>query len=215
MRRFLLTGAMISALLTAATPAAGQLAPGYSGTSSAPIEGVEGDYWILLRTVGSCVADSKYNQSVAFLAAEPGSEAEARAFRQLFGRNSNVCLRNFVWATFQRAHMRGAVAEGLYKRLVRERGEVVPAGMPLTDEQPLRTLHDFARCYVGHHRAEAHAFLMGTRLGTDEEHDAVINMAPEFGKCFPAGRQIRIDAREVRMALAEALYQSIAAERQR
>ena len=52
----------------------------------------------------------------------------------------------------------------------------------------------------------AASLLADTQLGSKEEADTVVGMAPGFKSCFPAGREVRIDATEVRMALAEALY---------
>lgn len=193
-----------------------QLAPGYSGTSSAPVEGTESDYWHLLRVMGECAAQLKYDEAVAFLATDPGSSAEAKAFHEIFGGQRNVCMRNFVSATLVRAHLRGAVAEGLYKRLAREARSPSPAAATSTIgmEQDIRTLHDFARCYVRSHEAEARTLLMETRLATREERATVVRMAPDFAECFPAGREIEINPIEIRLAIAEAMYKSLAGGRQ-
>lgn len=205
MRALRLVLASFAAVAGASLPAQAQLASGYSGQSGAPTHGVADDYWYLLRQIGPCVAQAKPVEAAAFLAATPASAQETRAFQKLFGRNSNVCMRNFVNATFVRAHMRGSIAEGLYERAAATAAPA-PANGAKSDAVTFRTLHDFARCYIRGNSAAAASLLADTQLGSKEEADTVVGMAPGFKSCFPAGREVRIDATEVRMALAEALY---------
>ena len=208
MRASLLVLTMLTGMVLAA-PARAQLASGYSGQSSAPRQGVPDDYWYLLRQIGPCVAKSKSEAAHGFLAAAPDTREEARAFRRLFGRKSNICMRSFVSASFVRAHLRGAVAEGLYEQMAGDRGPSRLAAAEPGDPDAFRTLHDFAGCYVTRNPADAHHLLAETSLGSQEEADAVVRMAPGFKTCFPADRKIAIDATEVRMALAEALYHAV------
>ena len=199
--------ALAGALLALAPGASAQLGPGISGSSSAPREGVPDDYWILLRNMGECAARAKHDKAVAFLAAPPGSAAEGRAFQRLFGGNGNMCMRDFVSATLLRAHVRGAVAEWLYKKHASRASAAAVTGEATGQ---ITSLHDFARCYVAGNERAARRLLDETRLGSDSEQDMVVAMAPSFAGCFPADRQIEIEAFEVRMALAEALYRRVA-----
>ncbi|WP_133365438.1 hypothetical protein [Qipengyuania sediminis] len=198
-----------AAAMSSAMPARAQLASGYSGQSDAPRPGVPDDYWYLLRQIGPCVAESKTEAARGFLAAAPGTADEKRAFDRLFGRKSNACMRNFVSATFVRAHVRGAIAEGLYERATAAGAVPRPGADADLDRAKIRTLHDFGRCYIAGNGGHATALLKDTQLGSREEANAVMQLAAGFESCFPVGRKVRIDATEVRMALAEALYHSV------
>ncbi len=202
-----LLSAVAAGLAMLGVPANSQLAPGYSGQSSAPISGVPGDYWLLLRDISGCVPSLKYEGSVAFLAAEPASDAETKAFKKLFGGQRNMCMRNFVRATFVRAHLRGAIAEGMYKKIYTGKPAIT---VPLAVQPAIRTLHDFARCFVAGHANSAHRLIIEAKLGSDAERAAVRTIAADFEPCLPEGVQVRIDPTEVRMALAEALYRAAA-----
>ena len=188
--------------------ASAQLAPGYSGSSDAPRRATEDEYWFFIRELGRCLAQSKRAESVAFLQTAINSPEESRAFGALVSRRgNNACMRNMVRATMVRAHVRGVVAENLYMSLpVSASGGFVPQG--LAGPREVRSIHDFADCYVGGNYAAARSLLAETRLATQEETDRVRIMAPGFGPCLPQGRQIRIVPIDIRLALAEALYRA-------
>lgn len=190
-------------LATTSAPVAAQLAPGNSGFSSAPTQGSHKDYWWLLREMGRCVAATKTAEAQAFLASAVDSSGEERAFDRLFHGRMNSCMRNFVSLTAPRAHIRGAVAEGLYKHL--NQTDSPPAIAP-QDGTIVASLRDFARCYIADNSAASHALLAETRLGTGDEGKAVQAMAGGFAPCLPQGTQVRLNPPEVRMAIAEALY---------
>ncbi len=198
----LLTAALC--FLGMATPAAAQLSPSTSGSSTAPTEASQKDYWWMLRQMGDCLADTKTEKSQAFLAAKIDSADETREFKQLFGRSRNICMRNFVRASIVRSQIRGVVAEGMYRRnLVQVGADFVPAPNAPAE---IASLHDFARCYVNSNYAEARALLRETRLATEDEAELVKRMAPGFALCLPEGRDIVLKPINVRMSLAEALY---------
>ena len=190
--------------------AVAQLAPGYSGHSDAPREGTEDQYWSVLREIGRCVARSKADGAVRFLASAVDSQEEAGAFQALFAGQSNVCMQNTVRLVAPRAHIRGAIAEGLFKAryLQTATSAVLPASGG-EEEPPIRTLHDFARCYVKQDFLSARMLIVDTQLGTRGERDRVRQMAPDFSACFPEGVTLQINPPEVRMALAEALYVAV------
>lgn len=188
--------------------ASAQLAPGYSGFSDAPRTASEEEYWFFLRELGTCLTQSKRTQSVAFLQTAINSPEEGRAFGALISRRgSNVCMRNMVRATVVRAHVRGLVAENLYKSLPdATSGGSIPQGLASPPE--VRSIHDFADCYIATNYADARGLLTETRLATQEETDRIRTMAPGFGTCLPQGQQIRIVPIDIRLAIAEALYRA-------
>lgn len=204
----LLAALLSVAWATVGPSASAQLSTGYSGFSDAPRTATEDEYWFFLRELGRCLVQSKRAQSVAFLATAIDSPEEGRAFGALVSRRgNNVCMRNMIRATVVRAHVRGLVAENLYKSLPDfVSGGSVPQGLASPSE--VRSIHDFADCYIATNYAEARGLLAETRLATQEETDRVRIMAPAFSACLPRGRQIRIVPIDIRMALAEALYRA-------
>ncbi len=194
------------ALFGLASSAQAQLAPGYSGFSSAPTTASEAEYWTMMRRLGACLADSKTQAATAFLQTEPGSKAEDEAFAPLFHRHSNRCMGNFVSASMQREHIRGLIAESLFEQMpAGQRPAVVEAANDVEGEQ-IRTLHQFGQCYVSDHPQEAIAFLNATKVGTKGEVQAIRQMATQFGPCLPDGVEVKIVPVDIRMAIAEALF---------
>ena len=154
---------------------------------------------------GQCIARTKKDEAVAFLASEIDTSEEAAAFDSLFGRARNMCMGNFVSAQMLRSHVRGVVAEGLFERLDREQAERNLMAERAGPEE-VSGIHDFAACYVASHPVEARGLLDETRVGTKGEAEYVRQLAPGFGDCLPQGIEVRIYPIDVRMAFAEALY---------
>lgn len=199
----LLGSAMMLAL---AAPATAQLSGSASGTTSAPRQGTVDDYWYLMRQMGDCIAHRKTEQATAFLAAEPGSAEETRIFKGLFNRAYNGCMQRFVSVTFVRAHLRGSIAEALYRENVEDRD---PAWRPqVAEPETVVSLHDFAQCYISTHYAKAQNLLDETRLATDEELRVMRTMAADFGPCLPQGREVTLKPIDIRLAIAEAMYRA-------
>lgn len=207
MKRAAAVGLVLFAACLQPAAASAQLAPGISGTSTAPIEGAPNDYWVLLRNMGHCVAQAKREDAASFLSTQPGSAQETTVFRKMFGGQRNMCMQDFVRASLVRAHLRGAIAESMYGRILNGAAVVASTGQRAA---PLG-LHKFAACFLDGNREDAVALLRQTRLGTDEETEAVRRMAPDFARCLPADRKVELRAYEVRMALSEALYHDVAA----
>lgn len=204
MKRFVASALAVVAF--AAMPAHAQLSPGVSGFSSAPTSASEAEYWIMIRKLGLCLADSKRDQSEAFLATEPGSPEEGKAFDEIFHRFRNRCMGNFVRASMVRGHVRGSIAEGMIDMMPEgqlERAFFTPPSAP----ELVTSLHDFAECYVAAKPRVAQQFLAETKVGTKGELEAVRQMSVDFGPCLPSGVEIRISPVDVRMAIAEAIYQ--------
>jgi hypothetical protein len=204
--RRILVALSLAAWAAVGSAASAQLARGHSGFSDAPRSATEDQYWFFLRELGRCLVQSKRDQSVAFLRTAINSPEEGRAFGALISRRgNNSCMRNMVRATVVRAHVRGVVAENLYKSLpVFAAGGSVPQGFAGPKE--VRSIHEFADCYIASNYADARSLLVETRLATQEETDRIRMMAPGFGDCLPQGQQIRIVPIDIRLALAEALY---------
>lgn len=205
-RHLLLKSAGVMLVVAALSPpAAAQLAPGRSGFSDAPTVADDTEYWLMMGEMGRCLAGQKSQQSKAFLAQVVDSPEEAAAFKELFHRNSNPCVGNFVSAGMLRAHVRGVIAEGLFERLGDE-GVARVAASPAASPEIIATLHDFARCYVVAHPADATRLLRETRVATKDEMAAFREMAADFAPCLPHGFSIKLKPTSVRFAIAEALY---------
>ena len=194
--------ALVALLLGA--PAAAQLAPGYSGISSGPKEGTDNDYWYLIRQMGDCLVHTKGDQAAEVLSFAPNSPEEGKAVKALFGRTSNKCMRRFVRASFDRAHLRGSMAEALYRNRVRAMGGTTHN---FAAPDKIANLYDFAACYVAKNYDEAEHLLANSRLATSEEEELVVQMSSGFSDCLP-DRKVTLSAVEVRLALAEAMYRS-------
>ncbi|MDB5695205.1 MAG: hypothetical protein JWN21_748 [Sphingomonas bacterium] len=190
--------------IAAVAPASAQLAPGRSGASDEPRTASEEEFWFFMRELGACLAKTKREQSMAFLATVVDSPQEKRAFDGLIRKGgSNVCMRNMVRATVVRAQVRGVVAEGLYKL---QPPGAVPAAV--ASDRQIRSIHDFADCYIARNHADARGLLITTKLGTVEESQRVQAMSQQFGVCLPQGRKVPIVPTDIRMALAGALYRA-------
>jgi hypothetical protein len=201
----------VAASLVGGSLASAQLAPGYSGISDAPIEATQDEYWFFMRELGRCLAQTKRAQSVALVETARDSADEKRAFDGLISRRSNnPCARNMVSATVVRSHVRGVVAENLYKL---HHAPVLAGSVPadLTAPASVRTIHDFADCYIASNYSDALNLVMNTNLGTRGETERVRELAPGFGDCLPQGVQLQIVPIDIRLAIAQALYRASAA----
>jgi len=208
---------MVSAMALVATAATisfvrpqaaqAQLAAGSSGFSDAPTNAHESEYWMMMSEFGNCIAAHKSEQALAFVDTVIDSAEEAKRYKALFGRSKNFCMRHFVSATMIRSRVRGVVAEGLVKRLPDETMhrlvEQAPAG-----PAKVKTLHDFAMCYVVSYPLEAQQFLRDTRLATQGEEEFLRSKWSHFSSCMPQGVTNQPKATSVRMAVAEALLRA-------
>ena len=180
-----------------------QLASGYSGSSSTSyMDGVE--FWRTLRSFGACYAKESEANALGLLATEPDSKAEAAFYKSIIrGDRDQPCLSE----TSMRVPIplvRGAIAEGLYKR-----GSAVPPPLtvaPPAPGAPIRTLSDAARCYAASHPAEVRALLAETIPGSKKERAALGAMSAGFWQCLPSFAQKRsFNPTQIRYRLAEAL----------
>ena len=194
---------LVAALFAAAAPAWAQIAPGMSGRSTTDVIEDNGEFWRTLVAFGNCYADRSAERAFALLATEPGSRDEQQAFRRLFGRGTNSCLHETTLVGLSRAMVRGAIAEGLYRRRT-----AVPDDLRLPPIEPaaVRTLSEAARCYTAAHGAEVEALVAGSRAGSRREFEQLSAMADDIFACMPetaAGRSF--DPTLLRYRLVEAL----------
>jgi hypothetical protein len=202
MRQAMMAGLFIACALPGA-PAAAQLQSGYSGSSSTLTFSGEETYRTL-RAFGSCFASRYPADAFALIATEPASRAEADTYRRLFRRDNQACLGEDTEVRVAVNMVRGAIAEGLYKR-----GVAVPPSLVVAlpaPGAPVRTLSDAARCYTAAHRDRARALVEETRPGSEAEFAALRQMAPDFFRCVPdTARGRSFDTTLIRYRLVEAL----------
>jgi len=198
---------LLVAILLAAVPngALAQYAPG-SRMSISTEQGMgEKEVWDTLWVFGSCYAGSERSKSLKFVATEPGSVEEARAYKQLFTNSDEYCLGNVTWMSIPYKYVRGAIAEGLYSKRI-----PVPANLaakPIAREN-VRSVVETAICYASQHPAEARALIEETSPRSKKEDDALAALQPHFAACLPPNlpEPLQIDSTLLRFRIAEALW---------
>lgn len=198
-------GTIMLALTASAVPAQGafaQLAPGVSGSSTTSYMNAD-ETWRTLRSFGVCFAKVNETGAWALIATEPDSEDEAAVYKKMARGGGQPCLSD----TTLRAPLtfiRGAIAEGLYKRGVTVPPELLLA--PPASGATIRTLGEATRCFAAAHRDEMRALLADTIPGSKKESAALSAMAPAFYQCLPPAAQERsFNPTQIRFRLAEAL----------
>ncbi|HEY0325796.1 MAG TPA: hypothetical protein VGC46_07440 [Allosphingosinicella sp.] len=182
----------------AASPAAAQLAPSRSGSSTVTYMGAE-EAMSELSRFGRCYARERRNDAHSLIATRPSSREEAEVYRRLFN-GSVSCIAPGTSLRMPVAYVRGAIAEGLHR---------VGNGIPDTLRQTapalaeVRNLSDAARCYAATHQNEVRA-LLATTAGSRQEFQAVSALMPALSACIPAGAATQFDATVIRFRLAEA-----------
>jgi hypothetical protein len=204
-RLFTLTAGIVALAGTFAAAASAQLAPGRSGSSSMSYLGQD-QVWDAVSEFGTCYAAMNKTEAFSLIATEPNSRAEAETYRRLFSKPYQSCLGDVVSLRVAVSMVRGAIAEGLYRKHI-------PLPSNLAQSVPavgqIHNLSQAALCYTASHPGEARSVVLGTRPGSRKEFDAVVAMMPEFSRCIPAGaRNTAFDATQIRFRLAEALLRT-------
>ncbi len=203
MNRKLFFGALV-ALGLPASPVAAQISNGASGSSSMfylnseqAMEEVVG--------FGACYAKENTAKALRLIATQPSSREEAQTYVALFKRPYQACLGDVTNLGSNLPMIRGAIAQGLYKRQA-----PLPAALMQTAPAPaqVRNLSDAARCYVATHREQARSLVVDTKVGGRKEYDAVMKLLPDLLKCVPSGARAQFSAPLVRFRLAEALLRT-------
>jgi hypothetical protein len=197
----------LAAMLAAGFAASGvtaQLSPGVSGSSSLTYFDNE-EAMRTLRVFGTCYSGRHPEESLAFMATEPASQAEADLYRRMFRRDNQNCLGENTEMRVPVAFVRGAIVEGLYRN-----GTALPPNLALSPPPPgtpIRTLSEAARCYTAGHRDQVRSLIEQTQPGSRQELAALTEMAPDFFRCVPdTARGRSFDSAQIRYRLAEALY---------
>jgi len=185
-------------------PAAAQIAPGKSGTSSMHYYSGQGA-WDTLDTFGTCYASRNKALALELVATKPDSIDEVKAYKRLFSKKDQSCLALASELRVPYQMVRGAIAEGLYRK-----GVPVPANLAVTQAPSVgqvRNFMDASLCYAAGHRDEVRTFLATTRLGTKSEDKGISPIFEKLGECIPEGaRSIDVSSSMVRVRLAEAMW---------
>lgn len=195
------------ATLSMAMPATAQLAPSRSGYSSTSVSNSEKLFLENLWVYGTCFAGGLPDETRALLATTRGSPEEAAVYARIdnmkincIGQEMNISVP--VWM------LRGALAEGAYRKMVKR--AVPPVVAPdAPDTPPATTLTGGTHCYVAAHAAQAHALIFDTRPGSSKEVQAVNALLPDFVHCVSPGIPVNLPAVQLRYGLAEALYHAV------
>jgi len=160
-----------------------------------------------LMDFGACYAAEETRKALRLIATTPSSREEATTFVALFKSSNQGCLDGNSELSADVPLVRGAIAEGMYKKRV-----PIPAALMQTVPAPaeVSNLSGAARCYVGGHRAQATWLMAETRPGTRKEFDAVKRLMPDFLKCVPGDTKFSFPATVIRFRLAEALLRTAA-----
>jgi hypothetical protein len=203
---------LAAAAVLASTAGNAQLASGYSGFSSGPRQGTTEEFWFSLSRLGDCFGHTKGSQSQALLATQPSSIEEAKAVQAMLGRYT-ACLRHADQMRATTNLVRGAIAEGLYKRQVRVPAAAIEVPRPPAVDQetsatlvPFRVLADFSRCFAARNPDRVHRLVLETRLGTTESNAAVAALDPLASECLPPNLKIQFEPNDIRLSLVEALF---------
>ena len=185
-------------------PAAAQIAPGLSGSSTKQYHSGQ-LAWDTLSEFGRCFAATDHKSSFELVATRAGSVEEAKVYKRLFRAQNQSCLGMTSQLNVPFQMVRGAVAEGLYRKAV-----PVPANLrivtPPTADR-VRSFGDAALCYTAAHTDQVRA-LAGTRVGSEAEFGAIETILPTMGSCFPpnAQKMPEMAATLMRFRLTEALW---------
>jgi hypothetical protein len=154
---------------------------------------------------GECYAATDTQKALRLIATEPSSRAEAATYISLFKKADLDCLGDVSSMSVDLPMVRGAIAEGFYRRRV----PMPPAMMQTAPAlAQVRSLSDATRCYVATHREQVRA-LLETRPGSRKEYDAVNALIQDLFACVPAGARFNFSATVIRFRLAEALIRTL------
>jgi hypothetical protein len=187
-----------------ASPVSAQISNGASGSSTMTYLSNEQGMEEVVG-FGDCYAKENREKALRLIATRPASREEAQTFTALFRKPYQSCLGDVTRLGAGLPLIRGAIAQGLYKR-----GIPLPAALMQTAPAPaqVRNLADAARCYIAAHEEEARTLVTGTKVGGRREYDAVMKLLPDLFKCIPKGAKAQFTATLVRFRLAEALLRT-------
>lgn len=192
----------LAAAFVLATPAAAQLGTGRSGSSSMSYMTSE-ESWLEVVNFGRCYATRNTEKALRLVATDPGTQEEAKVYRELFSNPNQTCLgRGIEGFSAPYQMMRGSIGEGLYYNRV----PLPPAMLRTAPERnEVMDLAGAARCYVKANEAEARA-LAETRPGSRAQDALMDGVVSNFLKCMPSGARLNYPATLIRFRIVEALF---------
>jgi len=187
------------------TAAIAQLAPSRSGTSTMSYLGGQAG-WNELRDFGACYASYETKDALKLVATKPASVEEIETYKQLFRKANQYCLGSVTSLRASSALVRGAIAEGLYKKKIPVPANLAVATVPTVEQ--VHNVSDAALCYAGSHRGEALSLVNETKPGSKDEYAAIDALWNGFAECIPpiARQSVQIETTLVRFRIAEALW---------
>jgi hypothetical protein len=202
MRHRLFQLAFMLALPSAATA---QYDPGSRMSTSTTRNLGQKEAWDSLIVFGSCYASSQRVKAYRFVATEPGTADEARAYKALFSRSDEPCLGDVSEMSVNYQFVRGAIAEGLYLKRI-----PVPANLaarPIARES-VQSVLQTAICYASQNPAEARWLIENTSPSSKKEDEAITRLHPRFVACLPPNlpASFSIDPTLLRFRIAEAMW---------
>ena len=203
-RRILPAMAAMGLAVMVAAPASAQIAPGYSGSSDGGVDYMGNEeVWQALRVFGTCYARVNAPHALELIATEPGTQAERNAVRRAI-RDPQNCFGYVSRVRAPYATLRGAVAEGLWRRRV-----AIPTALRQAPPAPgaeSRNLYEAARC-VAATQGDQIRGLLATSMGSRGEREAAgALLSGPFRRCVPSEvGTLTMSPMSIRYLLAEAL----------
>ena len=145
-----------------------------------------------------------------FLATMPATREEAQQLRRFV--NLTGCTNGRAFVSARAGEMRGAMADAFLRRepttlsalAAREAAPAQRIAERAAGTRPF--VIAYGKCLAGAVPAQAVA-LLATPYGSDMEKQALVGMGDALTKCMPEGVAYKIDIRDVRNHVADALYQ--------
>ncbi len=195
----------IACLLALPSAATAQYDPGSRSSISTVRSLGSKEAWDSLIVFGSCYASSQRAKAFRFVATEPGTADEARAYKALFRNSDEPCLGSVTDLTINYQLVRGAIAEGLYIKRV-----PVPANLasrPIARES-VQSVLQTAICYASQNPAEARWLIENTSPNSKKEDEAIERLHPRFLACLPPNmpQSFSINTTLLRFRIAEAMW---------
>ena len=184
--------------------ASAQIAPGRSGQSSMQSFGGQ-EVWDTLIEFGVCYASREQKAAYELVSTRGGSVEEAATYKRLFRNQNQMCLGDVSQLSVNWQLVRGAIAEGLYRKAAPVPTALAVRAAPSREQ--VRNFSEAALCYAAAHPGEAQA-LVATRVGSKAEDRAVTAALKGLAQCIPptAKRSLEMDATLIRFRVAEALW---------
>jgi len=192
------------ASLLCSTFVSAQIAPGRSGQSSMSYFGGQ-EAWDTLAEFGECFASQQRTEALLLVSTRPDSIEEVDAYKRIFRHQNQSCLSLASEMRISYQMVRGAIAEGLYRRAVAVPPALAVANAPEVSQ--VRNFMDAALYFTAKHRDQVRSLLTTTKLGTKKEDQAITAILADMGTCIPANaRRISISSPMIRVRLAEAMW---------